>query len=403
MRKRTSSKISASLCHERGAQDYDDHTGQFPVDDGADRGDLAVGQGRHLSAFQGLAPGDEFDGRIDREQSHDREERQLGDEGRAVEVVGRAYFEIEDPEQADSQHHARRHAENHIDEPQPPGGSEVELAPDQDEFDPQGGDQGEGREVVEKSEERSHLLGPHYSLAQIRVSTAIQFTSQILPPSSENDCSNRQEFEVMSEMTNRTRTTRPLRVSRLKNSPRPFANRPMAGGLIEPLPRPEKFRLHCRDCGSYRRRLSPSKCPAGPSTTSSTRLARPSQTFLTTVVPWYSTHVVEPVKGRSRRLKCVFHVPKWKSKSCWPLRCWDVADLPLSASVCANPACAWKARIRAHDRTTVRAAAACMTVLLEDGESPGFSGAEVTGCYFASSIAHRQGRPRSRSVSWGST
>src|SRR5207249_4556933 len=82
-----------------------------------------------------------------------------GDEGSAVEVVGRPLLEIEDAEQADSQHHARRHAENHVDEPQPPGGSEVELAPDQDEFDPQGGDQGECCKVVEKSEEGSHLSG----------------------------------------------------------------------------------------------------------------------------------------------------------------------------------------------------------------------------------------------------
>src|SRR2546425_3285812 len=173
--------------------------------------------------------------------------------------------------------------------------------------------------------------------------------------------------------------------------------------LFRSLPRPEKFRLPCGDCGSYRRRLSPSKCPAGPSTTSSTRLARPFQTFLTTVAPWYSTHVVEPVKGRSRRLKWVFQVPKWKSKSCWPSRCWGVAELRLSASVCANPACAWKARIRANNRTTVRAAAAYMTVLLEDGECLGFGGTEVTECCLPPSIAHRQGQPTSRSVSWGLT
>src|SRR6185369_5843214 len=46
-----------------------------------------------------------------------------------------------------------------------------------------------------------------------RVSTAIQFTSQVLPPSSENACSKRHEFGVMSEMTNRTRIARPFSVS----------------------------------------------------------------------------------------------------------------------------------------------------------------------------------------------
>src|SRR5437764_3061554 len=97
MRKPGSSKISDTPCHERGAQDYRDHCGQLPVNDRADRGDLADGQCRHPSLFQGLAPGREFDGRVDREQSHDHEKGQLGDEGRAVEVVGRAFLEIKDP------------------------------------------------------------------------------------------------------------------------------------------------------------------------------------------------------------------------------------------------------------------------------------------------------------------
>src|SRR5207249_5662567 len=95
---------------------------------------------------------------------------------------------------------------------------------------------------------RESSVRPHYSRAQIRVSTAIQFTSQVLPPSSENDCSNRQEFDVMSEMTNRTRMARPLRVSWLKNSPRPFVNRPMAGGRSEEhtSERQSRFELVCR-------------------------------------------------------------------------------------------------------------------------------------------------------------
>ena len=43
-----------------------------------------------------------------------------------------------------------------------------------------------------------------------RVSTAIQFVSQVLPPSSENACSKRQEFAVMSIHTLRTKIIRPL-------------------------------------------------------------------------------------------------------------------------------------------------------------------------------------------------
>ena len=46
-----------------------------------------------------------------------------------------------------------------------------------------------------------------------RVSVAIQFTSQVFPPSSENDCSKRHEVGVMSEITNRTKIPRPFSVS----------------------------------------------------------------------------------------------------------------------------------------------------------------------------------------------
>lgn len=43
----------------------------------------------------------------------------------------------------------------------------------------------------------------------VRVSMAIQFTSQVLPPSSENACSKRPELGVMLDQTLRTRTVRP--------------------------------------------------------------------------------------------------------------------------------------------------------------------------------------------------
>src|SRR4029434_2332531 len=58
--------------------------------------------------------------------------------------------------------------------------------------------------------------------------------------------------------------------------------------------------------------------PAGPFTSSSTRLARPFQTLVTIVVPSYSTQSCEPDSGRRRRFTCVFHVPNSQSKSCGP-------------------------------------------------------------------------------------
>src|SRR6187551_1979806 len=38
------------------------------------------------------------------------------------------------------------------------------------------------------------------------------------------------------------------------------------------------------------------------------------------LVPSYSTHFVEPVKGSTSRQRCVFQVPISKSKSCEPFR-----------------------------------------------------------------------------------
>src|SRR5215208_6795252 len=94
----------------------------------------------------------------------------------------------------------------------------------------------------------------------------------------------------------------------------------MEGGLRVPPALLEKLRLHWRDSGLYRRRDSPSMLPAGPPTSSSTRLARPFQTLRTTVVPSYSTQVLEPVKGLTSRDRRVFQVPISKSKSCCPSR-----------------------------------------------------------------------------------
>src|SRR5467141_3883422 len=176
-----------------------------------------------------------------------------------------------------------------------------------------------------------------------RVSIAIQFTSQLLPPSSENACSKRHESEVISETTNRTRMALPSRLSWAKNSPRLFLNTPIVGGLKVPPNRLEKLRLHWREPGLYRRRDRPSMRPAVPLASSSTRLARPFHTLRTTVVPSYPTHLVEPLSGCRRRDKRVFQVPRWKSKS----RCPSLHAGCLSS---ASDRFGFRARARVHDR-----------------------------------------------------
>jgi len=88
------------------------------------------------------------------------------------------------------------------------------------------------------------------------VSIAIQFTSQVLPPFVENDCSNLQDCGLMSDMMKRTRTGRPLKSSWSKNSPRPFLNSPTVGVPSVPPLLLAKFKLHLCVSGLYKRRFS---------------------------------------------------------------------------------------------------------------------------------------------------
>src|SRR5271167_717126 len=87
-----------------------------------------------------------------------------------------------------------------------------------------------------------------------RVSTSTQFASQVLPPSSENDCSKRHESAVMSEKTFRTRMLLSLNGSISKNSPSPFLNSPIVGTPRVPSVLLAELRLHWWLCGSYRPR-----------------------------------------------------------------------------------------------------------------------------------------------------
>src|ERR1700693_6295135 len=100
----------------------------------------------------------------------------------------------------------------------------------------------------------------------------------------------------MSDQMYRVKIALPFIVSWQKNSPRPSLNSPTLGGPpIMPVRRLAQYRLHWRLCGLYKRKVRPSMCPDGPSASNSFKLARPSQTFRTTTVPSYSTHLFDPV------------------------------------------------------------------------------------------------------------
>src|SRR5258705_4113854 len=70
-----------------------------------------------------------------------------------------------------------------------------------------------------------------------RVWSVIQLTSQVLPPSSENDCSKCGVSVLVFVQTSRHRMDLPLGPdgSVSKNSPRPFLNSPIVGTPMAPL------------------------------------------------------------------------------------------------------------------------------------------------------------------------
>ncbi|SRR6266849_532297 len=67
------------------------------------------------------------------------------------------------------------------------------------------------------------------------VSSQIQFTSHVLPPRSENDCSIRADVGDRSSQTYRTRMVLPFHSCYLKNSPRRPVNRPATREVDRPL------------------------------------------------------------------------------------------------------------------------------------------------------------------------
>ncbi len=64
-------------------------------------------------------------------------------------------------------------------------------------------------EPISKSKSCDPVLAGGGGSSAIRVSVATQLSSQVFPPSSENDCSKRHEVGVMSCHTFRTRIIRP--------------------------------------------------------------------------------------------------------------------------------------------------------------------------------------------------
>jgi len=110
--------------------------GQLPMDHGADRGDLAVGQGRHLSCFRYLPQ--ERNSTAGRSRAVPRSRRATAWRGRArCGSSRRRLLEIEDPKQADGQHGARGLPKTISTSCSFRADPSVKLAPDQNEFEPQ--------------------------------------------------------------------------------------------------------------------------------------------------------------------------------------------------------------------------------------------------------------------------
>src|SRR5262252_6232323 len=76
--------------------------------------------------------------------------------------------------------------------------------------------------------------------------------------------------------------------------------------------------------------------PLGPLTSSVSSWALPFQIGRHSPVPSNSIHFVEPVSGFSSRFRWYFHLPRRKSKSCWPSRSGFIGG-GVGAGVRASP------------------------------------------------------------------
>ena len=95
---------------------------------------------------------------IDRQEPDGREQRELGDERNAVEVVGRTLLELEHPQEPHDENHACGEAEHRIDAEKRSCVAERQLTADQNELDRERAHQGERRDVMEKCKETAHAI-----------------------------------------------------------------------------------------------------------------------------------------------------------------------------------------------------------------------------------------------------
>jgi hypothetical protein len=76
------------------------------VEQPADRYDFLFAWRRRLTGLQGLAPRHELDGRDGGEHTDHEKHRELGHEGVARKIIGRALLEIEHPQKPDDKQRA---------------------------------------------------------------------------------------------------------------------------------------------------------------------------------------------------------------------------------------------------------------------------------------------------------
>lgn len=139
--------------HGGRAGDDQSHAGQLPKDNAADPPHCGLGHDGQDAFAQWLPPFEELDRWIDRQQSHNREEGDLGNECRVVEVVGGSFLEEEDTQQPDREHHAGRYAEETIGVEDPPGARKGQVVAGEHAFDRQCRDECKSGTVVQEGEQ----------------------------------------------------------------------------------------------------------------------------------------------------------------------------------------------------------------------------------------------------------
>ena len=102
----SSAHVTYPFSHQHRTENHQYQQAQFQMDDEPQVAALRRADFRRYALLEQLVPFQEGEGRVNRNQPDDQEQDHLGEEGRALHVVVRAFFKIHHAQGAEQEHHA---------------------------------------------------------------------------------------------------------------------------------------------------------------------------------------------------------------------------------------------------------------------------------------------------------